>query len=295
MVDRHQDIAKPNNLTPDVLEAASILVAMKRGMRYFLLEAQQAQARFQLSYLDFNSLNPGSAHQLHYFSGHRIPFSPLYDISPMPAAYHFPLAHAQTCSLPQPVAYYGMLASQPCFVGPPREQSAACVASTEGVVESETIQRATKKIRLSNASTSSPETAVSEKQESKRKRKNLTKEQLEILEAVYAKDKYPHIEDRLKLEEPTKLTEDRIQVWFQNRRAKDRKKLEAEKLQQYFAINSQKVIDECEGSDDIDAKNASDSPTKATQRIKRENSNSSSDISDNGEFDNLSFSESQTE
>ena len=140
MVDRHQDIAKPNNLTPDVLEAASILVAMKRGMRYFLLEAQQAQARFQLSYLDFNSLNPGSAHQLHYFSGHRIPFSPLYDISPMPAAYHFPLAHAQPCSLPQPVAYYGMLASQPCFVGPPREQSAACVASTEGVVESETIQ-----------------------------------------------------------------------------------------------------------------------------------------------------------
>ena len=132
-----QDTAKPSNLTPDVLEAASILVAMKRGMRYFLLEAQQA--RYQLSYLDFSSLNPGSG-QLHLFSGHRIPFSPLYDISPMPAAYHFPLAHAQPCSLQQPVAYYGMLASPQCFVGPPREQSAACVASTEGVVESENIQ-----------------------------------------------------------------------------------------------------------------------------------------------------------
>lgn len=138
MVD-HQDIAKPDNLTPDVLEAASILVAMKSGMRYFpSVEAQQA--RYQLSYLDFTSLNPGSG-QLQYYSGHhRIPFSPLYDISPMPAAYHFPLAHAQACSLPQPVAYYGMLTPPPCFVGPPREQSAGCVACNEGVVESETVQ-----------------------------------------------------------------------------------------------------------------------------------------------------------
>lgn len=137
MVD-HQGIAKPNSLTPDVLEAASILVAMKSGMRYFPLETQQA--RYQLSYLDFTSLNPGSG-QLQYFSGHhRIPFSPLYDISPMPAAYHFPLAHAQTCSLPQPVAYYGLLTPPPCFVGPPREQSEGCVASTEGVVESEIVQ-----------------------------------------------------------------------------------------------------------------------------------------------------------
>ena len=137
MVD-HQDIAKPNNLSPDVLEAASILVSMKSGMRYFPLEAQQA--RYQLSYLDFTSLNPGSG-QLQYFSGRqRIPFSPLYDISPMPAAYHFPLTHAQACSLSQPVAYYGMLTPPPCFVGPPREQSAGCVASTEGVVESEIVQ-----------------------------------------------------------------------------------------------------------------------------------------------------------
>ena len=134
-----QEGVKPGNLTPDVLEAASILVAMKRGMRYFLLEAQQA--RYQLSYLDFTSLNPGSP-QLHYLSGHRIPFSPLYDITPMPAAYHFPLAHAQPCSIPQPVAYYGMLASPPCYVGPPREHSSTCAASTEGVVDSESIQPA---------------------------------------------------------------------------------------------------------------------------------------------------------
>ena len=132
-------------------------------------------------------------------------------------------------------------------------------------------------MRPSNATTSSPEAAVNEKQESKRKRKNLTKEQLEILEAVYARDKYPHIEERLKLEGPTKLTEDRIQVWFQNRRAKDRKKIEAEKLQQYFE-NSQ--VAECEGND-ADSKNALRcSPTKSSQSPERKNSNSGSDISD---------------
>lgn len=147
-------------------------------------------------------------------------------------------------------------------------------------------------MRLSNASTSSPEAAVNERQaESKRKRKNLTKEQLEILEAVYARDKYPHIEERLKLEGPTKLTEDRIQVWFQNRRAKDRKRIEVEKLQQHLENNQ---IAKCEGSG-VDTKIApSYSPAKSrsTQSPERKNSNSSSDISDN---ENLSCSGSPTE
>ena len=145
-------------------------------------------------------------------------------------------------------------------------------------------------MRLSNASTSSPEGAVNEKQESKRKRKNLTKEQLEILEAVYARDKYPHIEERLKLEGPTKLSEDRIQVWFQNRRAKDRKKIEAEKLQQYVENNQ---VTECEGNG-VHSKNAPSqySPTKSSQSPERKNSNSGSDISDN---ENLSSGGSPTE
>lgn len=148
---------------------------------------------------------------------------------------------------------------------------------------------AAKKMRLPNASTSSPEAAVNEKQESKRKRKNLTKEQLEILEAVYARDKYPHIEERLKLEGPTKLTEDRIQVWFQNRRAKDRKKIEAEKLQQYFENNQ---VAECERNN-ADSKNAlSYSPAKSCQSPERKNSNSGSDISDN---ENLSCGGSPTD
>lgn len=144
-------------------------------------------------------------------------------------------------------------------------------------------------MRLSNVPTSSPESAATEKQESKRKRKNLTKDQLEILEAVYAKDKYPHIEERLKLEEPTRLTEDRIQVWFQNRRAKDRKKLEAEKLQRYFENNQ---VEGCE-TNSADTKNAlSYSPTSSAQSPSRKHSNSSTDASDN---DSLSCNGSPTQ
>ena len=77
-------------------------------------------------------------------------------------------------------------------------------------------------------------------------------------------------------------------MWFQNRRAKDRKRLEAEKLQQYFE-NSQKATEECK-ENGTDAKNAT---------IKTEHSpdrrNSGSEISDNGESDSLSFNESLTE
>lgn len=138
-------------------------------------------------------------------------------------------------------------------------------------------------MRLSNSSTGSPEQSVCpEKQDClKRKRKNLTKEQLEILESVYEKDKYPHLDDRLRLEKPTKLTEDRIQVWFQNRRAKDRKRMEAEKLQQYFE-NSQTVTGECKENKG-NAKKIEHSPVRK---------NSGSDTSENGESD--SFNESPT-
>ena len=54
----------------------------------------------------------------------------------------------------------------------------------------------------------------------RRKRRNFSDEQKKILESFYLSDQNPLFEDRLQLEKLTKLSEDRIHIWFQNRRAK---------------------------------------------------------------------------
>ena len=125
-------------VTPDVVEAAHILVMMKHGMKAFI-EAQNSCHRFP--YLYYASLNPTISAQLHYFASHGFPFnSPFYDFSAAPSTYQLPLLHAQSFTIPPQDAYCGMLTPSKCIVGPPRDHCPSGEALGDGSADQETTQ-----------------------------------------------------------------------------------------------------------------------------------------------------------
>ena len=59
----------------------------------------------------------------------------------------------------------------------------------------------------------------------RRQRTNFNDETIEALDVFFAKNPYPDINDREAIAKELKTNEDRIQVWFQNKRARYRKKM----------------------------------------------------------------------
>ncbi|XP_053724970.1 homeobox expressed in ES cells 1-like [Synchiropus splendidus] len=65
----------------------------------------------------------------------------------------------------------------------------------------------------------------------RRPRTSFTCSQVNVLETVFRVNCYPGIQLREQLAERLELEEDRVQIWFQNRRAKHRRSLREARLQ----------------------------------------------------------------
>uniref|UniRef100_A0A8C6T8F7 Homeobox domain-containing protein n=1 Tax=Neogobius melanostomus TaxID=47308 RepID=A0A8C6T8F7_9GOBI len=83
----------------------------------------------------------------------------------------------------------------------------------------------------------------------RRPRTAFTSQQVDVLENVFQLNCYPGIQLREELAHSLQLDEDRIQIWFQNRRAKLRRSLRESQLQHVQSALSDVITPEVNGHD----------------------------------------------
>jgi hypothetical protein len=74
--------------------------------------------------------------------------------------------------------------------------------------------------------------------ETRKRRHRTTPEQLRILESAYRHERMPSLELREKLAQQLNMTPRRVQIWFQNKRAKDKRARISVRLQQHGKASS---------------------------------------------------------